>query len=133
MTIDQIILGLIGSGVGIISYYLKQNLKDLNNNREKTTSIESRLSLIEQQTREEMKHLSEITNSKLEVVQNDIGHMSGNLKQYMGNVNKLFEISQQNTLNIDRMFKIIDKHDEKFDKYDNNILEFFQKYQLLEK
>jgi hypothetical protein len=133
MTIDQIILGLIGSGVGIISYYLKQNLKDLNNNREKTTSIESRLSLIEQQTREEMKHLSEITNSKLEVVQNDIGHMSGNLKQYMGNVNKLFEISQQNTLNIDRMFKIIDKHDEKFDKYDNNILEFFQKYQLVEK
>jgi hypothetical protein len=133
MTIDQIILGLIGSGVGIISYYLKQNLKDLNNNREKTTSIESRLSLIEQQTREEMKHLSEITNSKLEVVQNDLSHMNANLKQYMGNVNKLFEISQQNTLNIDRMVKIIDKHDEKFDKYDNNILEFFQKYQLVEK
>ena len=126
MTIDQIILGLIGSGVGIISYYLKQNLKDLNNNREKTTSIESRLSLIEQQTREEMKHLSEITNSKLEVVQNDLSHMNGN-------VNKLFEISQQNTLNIDRMVKIIDKHDEKFDKYDNNILDFFKKYQLVEK
>jgi hypothetical protein len=133
MTIDQIILGLIGSGVGIISYYLKQNLKDLNNNREKTTSIESRLSLIEQQTREEMKHLSEITNSKLEVVQNDLSHMNGNLKQYMGNVNKLFEISQQNTLKIDRMVKIIDKHDEKFDKYDNNILDFFKKYQLVEK
>jgi hypothetical protein len=126
MTIDQIILGCIGSGVGIISYYLKQNLKDLNNNREKTTSIESRLSLIEQQTREEMKHLSEITNSKLEVVQNDLSHMNGN-------VNKLFEISQQNTLNIDRMVKIIDKHDEKFDKYDNNILDFFKKYQLVEK
>ena len=126
MTIDQIILGCIGSGVGIISYYLKQNLKDLNNNREKTTSIESRLSLIEQQTREEMKHLSEITNSKLEVVQNDLSHMNGN-------VNKLFEISQQNTLKIDRMVKIIDKHDEKFDKYDNNILDFFKKYQLVEK
>ena len=126
MTIDQIILGCIGSGVGIISYYLKQNLKDLNNNREKTTSIESRLSLIEQQTREEMNHLSEITNSKLEVVQNDLSHMNGN-------VNKLFEISQQNTLNIDRMVKIIDKHDEKFDKYDNNILDFFKKYQLVEK
>jgi hypothetical protein len=126
MTIDQIILGCIGSGVGIISYYLKQNLKDLNNNREKTTSIESRLSLIEQQTREEMKHLSEITNSKLEVVQNDLSHMNGN-------VNKLFEISQQNTLNIDRMVKIIDKHDDKFDKYDNNILDFFKKYQLVEK
>jgi hypothetical protein len=133
MTIDQIILGCIGSGVGIISYYLKQNLKDLNNNREKTTSIESRLSLIEQQTREEMKHLSEITNSKLEVVQNDLSHMNANLKQYMGNVNKLFEISQQNTLKIDRMVKIIDKHDEKFDKYDNNILDFFKKYQLVEK
>jgi hypothetical protein len=133
MTIDQIILGCIGSGVGIISYYLKQNLKDLNNNREKTTSIESRLSLIEQQTREEMKHLSEITNSKLEVVQNDLSHMNGNHKQYMGNVNKLFEISQQNTLKIDRMVKIIDKHDEKFDKYDNNILDFFKKYQLVEK
>jgi predicted glycosyl hydrolase (DUF1957 family) len=80
-----------------------------------------------------MKHLSEITNSKLEVVQNDLSHMNANLKQYMGNVNKLFEISQQNTLNIDRMVKIVDKHDEKFDKYDNNILEFFQKYQLVEK
>jgi hypothetical protein len=73
-----------------------------------------------------MKHLSEITNSKLEVVQNDLSHMNGN-------VNKLFEISQQNTLNIDRMVKIIDKHDEKFDKYDNNILDFFKKYQLVEK
>jgi hypothetical protein len=51
----------------------------------------------------------------------------------MGNVNKLFEISQQNTLNIDRMVKIIDKHDDKFAKYDANILEFFQKYQLVEK
>jgi predicted glycosyl hydrolase (DUF1957 family) len=80
-----------------------------------------------------MNHLSEITNSKLEVVQNDLSHMNGNLKQYMGNVNKLFEISQQNTLNIDRMVKIIDKHDEKFDKYDNNILDFFKKYQLVEK
>jgi hypothetical protein len=133
MTIDQMILSVIGGGVGIISYYLKQNLKDLKENQVKTTSVESRLSLIEQQTREEMKHLSEITNSKLEVVQNDISHMNGNLKQYMGNVNKLFEISQQNTLNIDRMVKVIDKHDDKFDKYDNNILDFFKKYQLVEK
>jgi hypothetical protein len=133
MTVDQMILSVIGGGVGIISYYLKQNLKDLKENQVKTTSVESRLSLIEQQTREEMKHLSEITNSKLEVVQNDLSHMNGNLKQYMGNVNKLFEISQQNTLKIDRMVKIIDKHDEKFDKYDNNILDFFKKYQLVEK
>jgi hypothetical protein len=133
MTVDQMILSVIGGGVGIISYYLKQNLKDLKENQVKTTSVESRLSLIEQQTREEMKHLSEITNSKLEVVQNDISHMNGNLKQYMGNVNKLFEISQQNTLNIDRMVKVIDKHDDKFDKYDNNILDFFKKYQLVEK
>ncbi len=127
------ILSVIGGGVGIISYYLKQNLKDLKENQVKTTSVENRLSLIEQQSREEIKHLSEITNSKLEVVQNDISHMNGNLKQYMGNVNKLFEISQQNTLNIDRMVKVIDKHDDKFAKYDNNILEFFQKYQLVEK
>jgi hypothetical protein len=133
MTIDQMILSVIGGGVGIISYYLKQNLKDLKENQVKTTSVENRLSLIEQQSREEIKHLSEITNSKLEVVQNDISHMNGNLKQYMGNVNKLFEISQQNTLNIDRMVKVIDKHDDKFAKYDNNILEFFQKYQLVEK
>jgi hypothetical protein len=133
MTIDQMILSVIGGGVGIISYYLKQNLKDLKENQVKTTSVENRLSLIEQQSREEIKHLSEITNSKLEVVQNDISHMNGNLKQYMGNVNKLFEISQQNTLNIDRMVKIIDKHDDKFDKYDNNILDFFKKYQLVEK
>jgi hypothetical protein len=133
MTVDQMILSVIGGGVGIISYYLKQNLNDLKENQVKTTSVENRLSLIEQQTREEMKHLSEITNSKLEVVQNDLSHMNGNLKQYMGNVNKLFEISQQNTLNIDRMVKIIDKHDEKFDKYDNNILDFFKKYQLVEK
>jgi hypothetical protein len=133
MTVDQMILSVIGGGVGIISYYLKQNLKDLKENQVKTTSVENRLSLIEQQSREEIKHLSEITNSKLEVVQNDISHMSGNLKQYMGNVNKLFEISQQNTLNIDRMVKVIDKHDEKFAKYDANILEFFQKYQLVEK
>jgi hypothetical protein len=133
MTVDQMILSVIGGGVGIISYYLKQNLKDLKENQVKTTSVENRLSLIEQQSREEIKHLSEITNSKLEVVQNDISHMNGNLKQYMGNVNKLFEISQQNTLNIDRMVKVIDKHDDKFDKYDNNILEFFQKYHLVEK
>jgi hypothetical protein len=133
MTVDQMILSVIGGGVGIISYYLKQNLKDLKENQVKTTSVENRLSLIEQQSREEIKHLSEITNSKLEVVQNDISHMNGNLKQYMGNVNKLFEISQQNTLNIDRMVKVIDKHDDKFAKYDNNILEFFQKYQLVEK
>jgi hypothetical protein len=133
MTVDQMILSVIGGGVGIISYYLKQNLNDLKENQVKTTSVENRLSLIEQQSREEIKHLSEITNSKLEVVQNDISHMNGNLKQYMGNVNKLFEISQQNTLNIDRMVKVIDKHDDKFAKYDNNILEFFQKYQLVEK
>ena len=133
MTVDQMILSVIGGGVGIISYYLKQNLKDLKENQVKTTSVENRLSLIEQQSREEIKHLSEITNSKLEVVQNDISHMNGNLKQYMGNVNKLFEISQQNTLNIDRMVKIIDKHDDKFAKYDNNILDFFKKYQLVEK
>jgi hypothetical protein len=133
MTVDQMILSVIGGGVGIISYYLKQNLKDLKENQVKTTSVENRLSLIEQQSREEIKHLSEITNSKLEVVQNDLSHMNGNLKQYMGNVNKLFEISQQNTLNIDRMVKIIDKHDDKFDKYDNNILDFFKKYQLVEK
>jgi hypothetical protein len=133
MTVDQMILSVIGGGVGIISYYLKQNLKDLKENQVKTTSVENRLSLIEQQSREEIKHLSEITNSKLEVVQNDISHMNGNLKQYMGNVNKLFEISQQNTLNIDRMVKVIDKHDDKFTKYDANILEFFQKYQLIEK
>jgi hypothetical protein len=133
MTIDQMILSVIGGGVGIISYYLKQNLNDLKENQVKTTSVENRLSLIEQQSREEIKHLSEITNSKLEVVQNDLSHMNANLKQYMGNVNKLFEISQQNTLNIDRMVKVIDKHDDKFAKYDNNILEFFQKYQLVEK
>jgi hypothetical protein len=133
MTVDQMILSVIGGGVGIISYYLKQNLKDLKENQVKTTSVENRLSLIEQQSREEIKHLSEITNSKLEVVQNDISHMNGNLKQYMGNVNKLFEISQQNTLKIDRMVKVIDKHDDKFAKYDNNILEFFKKYQLVEK
>jgi hypothetical protein len=133
MTVDQMILSVIGGGVGIISYYLKQNLKDLKENQVKTTSVENRLSLIEQQSREEIKHLSEITNSKLEVVQNDLSHMNANLKQYMGNVNKLFEISQQNTLNIDRMVKIIDKHDDKFDKYDNNILDFFKKYQLVEK
>jgi hypothetical protein len=133
MTVDQMILSVIGGGVGIISYYLKQNLKDLKENQVKTTSVENRLSLIEQQSREEIKHLSEITNSKLEVVQNDISHMNGNLKQYMGNVNKLFEISQQNTLNIDRMVKVIDKHDDKFAKYDNNILDFFKKYQLVEK
>jgi hypothetical protein len=133
MTVDQMILSVIGGGVGIISYYLKQNLKDLKENQVKTTSVENRLSLIEQQSREEIKHLSEITNSKLEVVQNDLSHMNANLKQYMGNVNKLFEISQQNTLNIDRMVKVIDKHDDKFAKYDANILEFFQKYQLVEK
>jgi hypothetical protein len=133
MTVDQMILSVIGGGVGIISYYLKQNLNDLKENQVKTTSVENRLSLIEQQSREEIKHLSEITNSKLEVVQNDLSHMNANLKQYMGNVNKLFEISQQNTLNIDRMVKVIDKHDDKFAKYDNNILEFFQKYQLVEK
>jgi hypothetical protein len=37
------ILSVIGGGVDIISYYLKQNLKDLKENQVKTTSVENRL------------------------------------------------------------------------------------------
>ena len=133
MILNDLILTCIGLGVSIIAYYLKENLKDMKNNQTLTTSLENRLALIEQKSTNDLKHLSEITNNKLELVQKDVEHMSLNLKQYMGNVNKLFEISNQNTINIDNLVKMCEKHEAKFEKYDENILDFFTKYDLHEK
>ena len=115
MTLNDIILTSIGLGVSIIAYYLKENLKDIKDNKALTNSLESRMSLIEQKSVNDLKHQSEITNTKLELVQKDIEHMSTNLKQYMGNVNKLFEISNQNTIHIDNLIKLVEKHEVKIE------------------
>jgi len=153
MTIEPaIVIGLIGASItAVISYFLRDTLRTLKDAVSKLNGHDQRLSLLEQsiialnmaiakmsdievrliQLEQNKNH--ELLAKDFESVKKDIDHMDKNLKQFANNSTRFFDLCNQNTQNIESLIKMSEKHESKFQIYDENILRFYRDFELTKK
>jgi hypothetical protein len=157
MTIDpttliSIIIGAFGAIItGVISYFLKDTIKTLKGGLSdalnKLNVHNEKLGLLEQSIitlniaiakmsdlelriiQIEQNKTHELLAKDYESVKKDIEHIDKNVKQYVENTTNYFKLCDQNTQNIENLIKLSEKHEMKFQVYDENILKFYRDFE----
>jgi len=131
---QELLLAVFGSVgtvcLGVIAFFIKKTMSTIETQIAvvvtENTELKQRVYLLEQKSASDLKHLAEMTNQKLDNVTLEINHLNGNVKQYMNNMNHLIKATENNTYAIESLIKVSQKHEKKFEQFDEQLLEYYK-------
>lgn len=116
--------------LGVIAFFIKKTMTSIETQIALAVTengeLKQRVYLLEQKSASDLKHLAEMTNQKLDNVTLEINHLNGNVKQYMNNMNHLIKATEDNTYAIENLIKVSEKHEKKFEQFDEQLMEFYK-------
>jgi len=131
---QELLLAIFGSVgtvcLGVIGFFIKKTMSSIETQITlvvaENNELKQRVYLLEQKSASDLKHLAEMTNQKLDNVTLEINHLNGNVKQYMNNMNHLIKATEDNTYAIESLIKVSEKHEKKFEQFDEQLMEFYK-------